>query len=104
MTENFVSTAARPWRAQEKTADGTTVEDSGTGLFDELAIEDFLHLEWLDDRTWFIQVGDAGITATILDKGGVEVTVVRGAYTDICGETEVWAEKCSCALSPPPPR
>jgi hypothetical protein len=81
---------ARPWRAQEKTPDGETVEYTGTGLFDELLIEGFLHLEWLDDESWYVRVGDARITATVLPDGRVQVDVQRGAYGDVCGETTTW--------------
>ena len=88
MTKSDDTKAVRPWRMQEKTADGKTVEFSGTGMFDELLIENFLHLEWLDDETWYIRVGDVRITATMLDDERVEVDVLRGAYGEVRGKTE----------------
>ena len=75
---------------QEKTPEGKTVEYSGVGKFDELLIEGLLHLEWLDDKSWYIRVGDAKITATVLDDARVQVDVLRGAYAEVCGRTNTW--------------
>lgn len=82
----------RPWRVQEKTQDGNTVEYTGIGTFDELLIDGFLHLEWLDGESWYARVGDARITATILPDGRVKVDVQRGAYGQVCGETTTWEQ------------
>ncbi len=90
MTQKKEEGVSTPWRIQEKTADGNTVEYSGSGLFDELVIEGVLHLEWLDDKSWYIRVGDAKITATVLTDERVQVDVLRGAYGEVCGETNTW--------------
>lgn len=90
MTKIDDTHAARPWRMQEKTDDGKIVEYSGTGKFDELLVEGLLHLEWLDEKSWYIRVGDAKITATVLDDERVQVDVLRGAYTEVCGDTSSW--------------
>lgn len=59
-------------------ADLTVVLDGppweGT-VFDELVIDDWLHLEQMDDRYWWLRVGDYVLWITIPRKRAVEVTV-----------------------------
>lgn len=48
--------------------------------FDELVVGDWLHIEQLDSRVWWMRVGDARIDVTIPAEGPVEVRVMRGEY------------------------
>lgn len=51
------------------------------GIFDELVVDDWLHIEQLDRSEWWIKVGDAQIFVRINDSGEAEgLTVARGVY------------------------
>ncbi|HVG85423.1 MAG TPA: hypothetical protein VM820_12930 [Vicinamibacterales bacterium] len=67
------------WRILAK--DGSrevTLENQG--VFDELVIDDWLHLEQMDERSWWMRVGDASIHVVINKDGSVEVSVERDVY------------------------
>lgn len=52
-----------------------------SAVFDELVIDDWLHLEQMDTNSWWMRVGDACVNVTVR-KGGkvVDVSVERGVY------------------------
>lgn len=87
------------WRLQAHRKDGTPVRSENDGLFDELAIDDWFHLEQLDDRCYWMQIGDARITVHIPAKGPPQVNIQRGEYGDVCGRTEVTPCLLKCAKS-----
>lgn len=79
----------RNWRAVAR--DGSRVLKYGPeGVFDELGIDDWLHLEQMDERLWWIRVGDAEILVRVEDNGSATVDVVRGSYGPVQGETGVY--------------
>ena len=57
--------------------------------FDELVIDDWLHLEQMDTRSYWMSLGDAWIWISIPAKGDPIVTIRRGEYGPVKGETEV---------------
>lgn len=74
---------ARPgsvWRVLAHRADGTTVEIHDDGVFDELAVFPWLHIEQMSERQWWMQVGDAAIWIDLPRRGELIVTVERGVY------------------------
>lgn len=50
------------------------------GVFDELVIDDWLHLEQMDERRWWMRVGDARISISVREGGGAEVSIERDIY------------------------
>lgn len=44
-------------------------------VFDELVIDDWLHLEQMDDRYWWMRIGDTVLWITVPRKGPVQVAV-----------------------------
>jgi len=67
------------WRILAK--DGARqIELENEGIFDELVIDDWLHLEQMDEKTWWMRVGDARLVVTVHGPGNVEVSVERGVY------------------------
>ncbi len=70
--------------------DGTQqVELENRGILDEVVLGNWFHLEQLDDRTWWIRVGDARILAHVGQPGPLRVDVVRGFYEPVLGETRI---------------
>lgn len=67
------------WRMLAK--DGAReVRLQNEGVFDELVIDDWLHLEQMDERSWWMRVGDARINIVVNESGRAEVSVERGVY------------------------
>jgi hypothetical protein len=67
--------------------DVKTTEIKNKGIFDELVVDDWLHIEQMDDNIWWLRVGDVRIVATVSSQGQVTVDVERGAYSNIDGKT-----------------
>lgn len=80
------------WRllAHEGTS-SLEVEDRGT--IDEVVVDDWLHLEQMDVRQWWMRVGDARIWINIEPDGSARVDVERGFYDKINGETQILDSK-----------
>ena len=67
------------WRLLAHRSQGElAIEDNG--IFDELVLDDWFHLERMQDRLWWMRVGDARILVTIEEDGGAKFTVERGFY------------------------
>lgn len=56
--------------------------------FDELVVDDWFHIEQMDDRDWWARIGDAYIWIHIASNGKVQVDIRRGEYGPACGTTE----------------
>ena len=54
------------------------IEDNG--IFDELVLDGWFHLERIQERLWWMRVGDARLLVTIDEDGGAKLTVERGFY------------------------
>ena len=50
-------------------------------------MDDWLHLEQMDVREWWLRVGDARVWIAIGADGTAKVDVVRGFYGEVSGET-----------------
>ncbi|HVK75725.1 MAG TPA: hypothetical protein VM734_20485, partial [Kofleriaceae bacterium] len=50
------------------------------GVFDELVIDDWLHLEQMDERSWWMRVGDASISVVVDGDGRARVSIERDVY------------------------
>ena len=75
------------WRVQARNED-RKIEHTNEGVFDELVVDHWLHLEQLDDRTWWMRLGDARLQVFVAQDGAVTVDVQRGFYEDVLGKTE----------------
>lgn len=53
------------------------------GVFDELVVDEWLHLEQMDDSTWWLRVGDARIDIKVLSDGRAEVSIERDVYDQL---------------------
>lgn len=75
------------WRLLAHAADGP-FEVENKGQIDELVVDDWLHLEQMDNQQWWLRVGDARIWIAILDNGKASVDIERGFYGDVRGTTK----------------
>ena len=63
------------------------------GCLDELVIDDWLHIEQMDTRVWWMQIGDARIHVRVSVRGAPIVTIERGEYGPVNGETRLAPEE-----------
>ena len=66
--------------------EGTPLELQHDGSFDELVVGEWLHVENMDDGSWWMRVGDARLMIAVVN-GEVTVDVERGAYGEVRGTT-----------------
>lgn len=64
-----------------------TFEVESQGALDEFVLDDWLHLEHMEDRQWWLRIGDARLWISVDDTGQVQVDVERGCYAEVSGET-----------------
>lgn len=50
------------------------------GIFDELVIDQWLHLEQMDANNYWLRVGDARVSICVRGPDDVDVTVERDVY------------------------
>lgn len=50
------------------------------GVFDELVVDEWLHLEQMEDNTWWMRLGDARIDITIDADGRPHIVIERNVY------------------------
>lgn len=55
-----------------------TIENEG--VFDELVLDDWFHLENMAENHWWVRVGDARINVTLSSDGNAVVQIERGQY------------------------
>jgi hypothetical protein len=55
--------------------------------FDELVIDDFLHIEQMNNRAYWARIGDVWMWIWRNPKGKIRVSIRRGDYGDVLGET-----------------
>jgi hypothetical protein len=60
--------------------EGVSVEIENQGTFDELVVDDWLHVEQMDENVWWLRVGDARLMVTLDASGQPFVDVERGFY------------------------
>jgi hypothetical protein len=76
------------WRILAHAGD-KKVELENEGILDEVVLDDWLHLEQMDERQWWMRVGDARVWINIDDHGRARVDVERGCYEEVRGETKI---------------
>jgi hypothetical protein len=79
------------WRILSRGKNGQ-FEARNEGIFDELVVDDWLHIEQMSERAWWMRVGDACVWATVGPDGVTSVNIERGAYAAINGHTLVKGE------------
>ena len=67
--------------------DGARIEVENQGSFDELVVDDWLHVEQMDDAAWWLRVGDARLMVTLAADGEPTIDVERGFYAAPKGAT-----------------
>jgi hypothetical protein len=60
--------------------DGVNVEIEDQGAFDELVVDDWLHVEQMDPSVWWLRVGDLRLIVAFDASGQPAVDVERGFY------------------------
>ncbi|WP_437755475.1 hypothetical protein [Sorangium sp. So ce1389] len=65
------------------------VEVEGEGVFDELVVDDWIHLEQMDDDVWWLRVGDARVIITVALGQQAIVDVCRAFYAPQKGTSSV---------------
>jgi hypothetical protein len=69
----------------------TRVEVANTGVFDELVLDDWFHLENIDVDAWWIRVGDARIMVAVVAGSDPVVEIQRGFYAAVSGTTTTYS-------------
>ena len=85
-----IGTVSNPhWRTLARGATGKDVAQRDAGEFDELCVGDWLHVEKMDGREWWMQIGDARVGVTVRKGKRPIVMIERGQYGPECSpETE----------------
>jgi hypothetical protein len=65
----------------------SSLELQNEGIFDELVVDDWLHIEQMDHSQWWMRIGDAQVFVTVQSDGKSEVNITRGVYSEVHGET-----------------
>lgn len=65
-----------------------TVAFEDRGIFDELVVDDWLHLEQMSKREWCLRVGDARIWISVEGDVPPRVDIQRGFYNQVRGDTK----------------
>ena len=68
------------WRVLAHRKDGPPVDIENDGVFDELVLENILHLEQMDNRVWWMQLGDASVWIRIPAKGAPQISIEFDEY------------------------
>ena len=78
----------RRWRVLAH-APAETVELENRGIFDELVVDDWLHLEQMDKHEWCLRVGDARVWINVDAEAQPRVDIQRGFYKEVRGDTKI---------------
>lgn len=92
----------KKWRLLAHRPD-SHLEIEDDGVLDELVLDDWLHLEQMDDNVWWLRVGDAHLLVT-LGRGATTVDVVRGYYASVNGKTGFHEVATPSSVAPEPPK
>jgi hypothetical protein len=74
------------WRVLVKRGD-EAVELENQGVLDEVVLDDWLHLEQMNENVWWMRLGDARIVIEVAPEGTVRVDNERDNYERVSGET-----------------
>lgn len=64
------------WRLLTST--GFSVENEG--VLDEVVVDQWMHLEQMDERLWWMRLGDARLLIEIDERGNANVSFEPGFY------------------------
>jgi hypothetical protein len=78
--------AGKEWRVIAH-QDGRKIEIENKGVFDDIVVDQWLHIEHMHNNTWWIRIGDARIQV-YNSVDNVKVDIERGFYDDINGITD----------------
>lgn len=67
--------------------EGGPIEIPVRGVFDELVVGEWLHLEWMDERAWWMRLGDMRVSVSVNAPDDVRVDVERGHHATVNGKT-----------------
>ena len=57
------------------------LKETNRGVFDELLVDDWLHIENLDRNVWWLRLGDARIFIQVSEDGSANaLSIQRGEY------------------------
>ena len=88
-----------PEYAEEEKARGRHVHSAPISTeFDELVIDNWLHLEQMDHGHWWMRLGDAYILVTAHEDGTATVNITRGEYAEQKGESTTARDRIVAAL------
>lgn len=68
-----------PYRCTADLPDGTIVEQRDRGDIDEIVVGEWLHVERMSERGYFVQLGDARFHVELTRKGVATVYVTEAA-------------------------
>jgi hypothetical protein len=74
MSEQSKSQPGATWRILARQGE-RRIEMENQGIFDELVIDDWFHLEQMDDRRWWMRIGKASVHVVISPAGEATVTI-----------------------------
>jgi len=85
--ENHERKSGRVWRLLAKAAtEGGDLSLSNAGVFDELVVGGWFHLEWMEGDRWWLRIGDARVLVDAASESPI-VDVERGFYAESKGFT-----------------
>lgn len=79
--------SGRSWRllAHQESGD-LSIENEG--LFDELVLDHWFHMERMQGRLWWLRVGDARLLVELHEDGSAELKVERGFYEEVVAPSD----------------
>jgi hypothetical protein len=78
------------WRFLAHQEQGS-LELENQGVFDELVVDDWLHIEQMDETVWWMRLGDARIMVTVVAGARPIVDIERASYDAVNGQTTISA-------------
>lgn len=69
--------AGARWRVLAHPKDGPPFEARDQGIFDELVVDHWLHIEQTSARSWWMQLGPLRINVTLRADGKVDLLLER---------------------------
>lgn len=70
----------RKWRVLAQDSTGVRHELQDVAEFDELCVDHWIHLERMDHRDWWMQLGSLYVWITVRANGNVDVAIRGGEY------------------------
>ncbi|RMF00383.1 MAG: hypothetical protein D6773_11525 [Alphaproteobacteria bacterium] len=79
--------SGRSWRLlAHKESGDLSIENEG--LFDELVLDHWFHMERMQERLWWLRVGDARLLVELHEDGSAALKVERGFYEDVVAPSD----------------